>query len=301
MDVTVAICTWNRARTLDATLSHLRQLRVPPQTTWEVIVVNNRSPDNTEEVIKRYVSVLPLRSVIEHQQGISHSRNRVLAEATGDLLLCTDDDVLVDPDWMQAYQRAAEAWPEATFFGGTIEPLFEAAPPSWVLRNPKLVEGPFAVRRLGAETRPLDPLELPFGANMAFRRRNIEGLSFATALGRVGNGMVRGEESDFMRRLIDRGATGVWVGNARVRHFVPRERLTTRYIWNFFVSSGAADVRRRGGPGGKRWFNMPRWVIRQHIQYRLKSWFFAPRKNARWAGAFRESAATYGTLRELYR
>jgi glycosyltransferase involved in cell wall biosynthesis len=301
MDITVAVCTWNRAQIFDATLSHLCNLRVSPETNWEVLVINNRSTDNTQEVISRYESRLPLRVVVERQQGISHARNRVLTEATGDLLLCIDDDVLVDPDWLQTYQRAAAAWPEATFFGGTIEPLFEAPPPNWVIRNPDLVESPFALRQLGAETRALEPAELPYGANMAFRRRNIGDVSFAAALGRVGQSMVRGEESDFIRRLMDRGATGVWVGGARVRHFVPCERLTTRYIWNFFASMGAADVRRRGGPAGKRWFNLPRWVIRQHIENRFKSWLFAPRKGARWADAFRESASTYGTLRELCR
>jgi glycosyltransferase involved in cell wall biosynthesis len=299
VDITVSICTWNRAKLLDATLAQMCKLRIPAATDWEVLVVNNRSTDNTEAVVGQYLSQLPLRPLLEERQGVSFARNRVLAEARGKLLLCIDDDVLVDPDWLEAYQHAAEAWPDAGFFGGTIEPFFESEPPEWVLKNPKLVEAPFALRRLGCETRPLPQTELPYGANMAFRRECVRGVSFSSVLGRVGPGMIRGEESDFIRRLIDRGAHGVWVGSARVKHFVPRERLTTQYIWDFFAGMGAADVRRRGGPSGKRWFNMPRWVIRQHLENRVKSWLFALQKDDRWAAAFRESAATFGTLREL--
>jgi glycosyltransferase involved in cell wall biosynthesis len=299
MDVTVAICTWNRAQSLDATLAHLCKLRVPPQTKWELVVINNRSTDNTEEVIGRYNSLLPLRAVVEHQQGISHSRNRVLAEAKGDLLLCIDDDVLVDPDWLQAYQRAAADWPEAAYFGGNIEPLFESSPPAWILKNPQLVEAPFAVRQLGHNTRPLDSSEMPFGANMAFRRRFLAGLSFDSTLGRVGAGFISGDEIDLIRRLLQQGAKGVWVGSARVKHIIPKERLTTGYIWNFFSGLAVAELRLNGMPPGKRWFNMPRWMIKLYLESRIKSLIYTARKGSRWARAFRESAWTFGALREL--
>lgn len=284
---------------LDATLAQLCKLRVPAGTDWELLVVNNACTDNTQEVIARYLSRLPLRSLFEQKQGISHARNRVMAEARSNLLLWIDDDVLVDEDWLAAYQRAANAWPDATYFGGTIEPLFESNPPAWILRNPELVAAPFAVRQFGNETRPLQKTELPYGANMGLRRDRVLGHSFPPLLGRVGSGMVRGEETDFIRQLMNRGDQGVWVGSARVKHIIPQERLTVQYMWNYFAGMGAADVRRRGGPPGKRLFNMPRWIIRQHIQSRIKSWLFAIKKNDRWAAAFQESAATFGTLREL--
>ncbi len=49
MKVDIAICTWNRSELLAQTLEHLRSLRVPPEVTWGVVVVDNRSTDATAE------------------------------------------------------------------------------------------------------------------------------------------------------------------------------------------------------------------------------------------------------------
>jgi glycosyltransferase involved in cell wall biosynthesis len=299
MDITVAICTWNRARLLDVTLTQMRKLRIPADIDWEILVVNNRSTDKTDEIIHRHTPHLPLRPLFEEKQGHSHARNRALMEAHGDLVLWTDDDVLVDPDWVAAYIEAAQAWPDAAYFGGNIEPLFETNPPAWILKNPQLVEAPFAVRQLGHDTRPLDSSEMPFGANMAFRRRFLAGLSFDSTLGRVGAGFISGDEIDLIRRLLQQGAKGVWVGSARVKHIIPKERLTTGYIWNFFSGLAVAELRLNGMPPGKRWFNMPRWMIKLYLESRIKSLIYTARKGSRWARAFRESAWTFGALREL--
>ena len=61
VDVSVAICTWNRAKLLDQTLTQMRQLRIPAGLTWELLVVNNNSTDDTDAVASRHASSLPLR------------------------------------------------------------------------------------------------------------------------------------------------------------------------------------------------------------------------------------------------
>src|SRR3954466_10143738 len=110
MLVSVAICTWNRAENLDQTLAGLRGLHVPADVEWELLVVNNNSTDATEEVIARHTAQLPLRRLFERKQGLSNARNCAAAAARGDLLLWTDDDVLVDPDWLAVYVDSARRW-----------------------------------------------------------------------------------------------------------------------------------------------------------------------------------------------
>jgi glycosyltransferase involved in cell wall biosynthesis len=60
MKVSVVICTWNRARLLDQTLSHLQQLSIPEGVKWELVLVNNNSTDHTDEIIERHSKVLPM-------------------------------------------------------------------------------------------------------------------------------------------------------------------------------------------------------------------------------------------------
>ena len=107
MDVTVAICTWNRARLLDTTLARMCSLRIPAGIRWELLVVDNNCTDETPAVIERYASRLPIRRLVEERQGTSFAKNCVLSQAEGELLVWTDDDVLVDENWLAAYLEAA--------------------------------------------------------------------------------------------------------------------------------------------------------------------------------------------------
>src|SRR5215213_3679943 len=95
MRFTVAICTWNRAALLPEVLGRLARAR-PPAGGWELLVVNNNSTDDTERVLDAFAGRLPLRRAFEQRQGLSHARNTAVKEATGEYLVWTDDDALVE-------------------------------------------------------------------------------------------------------------------------------------------------------------------------------------------------------------
>ncbi len=75
MNVTVAICTWNRAKLLDQTLTRMQQLRIPANVAWELLVVNNNCTDDTDAIIAGHESALPLRRLFEPKPGLSNARN----------------------------------------------------------------------------------------------------------------------------------------------------------------------------------------------------------------------------------
>src|SRR6266511_1998288 len=163
MLVSVAICTWNRARLLDLTLAELRRLRVPEGVEWELLVVNNNSPDDTAAVVARHAPHLPLRALTELRQGLSHARNAAVTAARGDLVLFTDDDVLVDPEWLAGYVAAARRWPDAAYFGGLIAPFYERRPPAWVEANLGCLFGMLVLRDFGPHPAPSAEEPHPFG------------------------------------------------------------------------------------------------------------------------------------------
>src|SRR6478752_2238901 len=101
--ITIAICTWNRSKSLRATLLSLRQLLIPPGIDWELVIVNNNCTDDTNEVIEQFADGLPILLLHERRQGLSNSRNCAVQGAKGDYILWTDDDVIVDPNWLLAY------------------------------------------------------------------------------------------------------------------------------------------------------------------------------------------------------
>lgn len=296
--IAVAICTWNRANLLDQTLREMRALRIPDGVTWELLVVNNNCTDDTDAVIARHAPHLPIRRLFEPKQGHSNARNCATAAAQGDLLLWTDDDVLVDPDWLSEYVRAAAAWPDAAFFGGAVEPWFETPPPAWIARNIAVLESVFALRDLGREVRPLRTDEGIVGASMMYRMSAIAGLQYNADLGRKGAQLTSGDDSDFQQRVRDRGGQGVWVGTARIRHFVPAARLTARYVWDWYRAYARFRVRHLPPATfhGPRLWGAPRWMVGMYWKAWLRCLLLRPLKTRAWLDAFVDCAGWRGTL-----
>jgi glycosyltransferase involved in cell wall biosynthesis len=298
MRVSVIICTWNRARLLDQTLDSLRQLRVPADVAWEVLVVNNNCTDDTDTVLERHQGRLPLRRILETRQGLSHARNAAVAAARGDLLVWTDDDVLVDRDWLASYVRAAHRWPEAAYFGGPIEPWFAATPPDWAVANLTALQGMLVVRDFGAVEGPLPPGQYPFGANMAFRREVFVGRSFDPSLGRMAYQPLLGEETAFMAGLQGAGHLGVWVPTARLRHYVAAERLTRRYLWRYYHGHGRTCVRTDGFPPGRLLGGVPRWLWSRYARSLGRSMLERLLGRPAWVGSYQRAAQARGMIAE---
>lgn len=248
MRVEIAICTWNRAAFLERTLAELRLLEIPRYVEWEVMVVNNNCSDWTDAVIARHAARLPIRRLFESRPGLSNARNCASAAARGDLLLWTDDDVLVGRHWLEHYVKAAQRDPTSSFFGGPIEPWFEVRPPIWLTTMLSVpgIAGVFALRELGDRAIRLDDQnlqDLPYGANFAVRTSIQRDYCYDPRLGRTKGAMISGEESSLLRRMIVDGHYGCWVPEARVRHFVPKERLNHAFLRSFFVGLGRTNRR----------------------------------------------------------
>ena len=54
LDVTVAICTWNRRALLESTLATLAELAVPSDAAWELVIVDNGSSDDTAGLVSQW-------------------------------------------------------------------------------------------------------------------------------------------------------------------------------------------------------------------------------------------------------
>jgi GT2 family glycosyltransferase len=236
---------------------------------------------------------------MEPKPGLSNARNRAVTEAKGELLLWTDDDVLVDPDWLTEYATAARAWPQAGYFGGQILPWFEVKPPRWVLRHMDRVGYCWAVLVRDAAVRPMRPGEHAIGANMAFRTALLREFPFDPSLGRMKNSLIHGEDTDVQAALRQAGHLGIWVGTARVEHFVPASRMRLDYVWRFHVEGHRAAARKTDlCQPCPRLFGVPRWMLRRYWSSYLLAQLLRPLKNDRWIRAFVDSAQMRGFIIE---
>lgn len=242
LDVTIAICTRDRAASLRRALESLCSLVIPAATAWEVIVVDNGSSDDTSEVLREFAARLPLRPMFEPHPGVSWARNRALKEARGRYICWTDDDVLLGPQWLAAYLEAFERHPEAALFGGPIEPLLEAPVRPLFDRGKDRwpLAGPFAARSPGPTIRPLalQDCDVPYGANFAVRTEEQQRFPYDERLGTSPLINRFADELDVIYRIMKLGSTGWWVPDARVLHIIARERQTLGYLVSYYRRGG---------------------------------------------------------------
>jgi len=269
MDCSIIVCTYNRAESLKDTLAALARLETPPSRTWEVVVVDNNSRDHTKQVVEAAQQHWPrLRYVFESAQGLSHARNRGIAEAVGEVILFTDDDVLPEPDWLETTLAGLEKY-KADACGGYIAPIWETPPPDWLTER---FYGFLAVRTDRTDDYPIvSPSQAPFGANMAIKKAVFEKVGlFDTRRGRKGNVLASGEDGEMFERILAAGCKAVFLGQSRVHHKVEAFRLTKRYFrrWRFQTSRNIAQS--RGLEGDRRLFNVPLFVFPQLMRAVLR-------------------------------
>lgn len=269
VEMTVAICTWNRAERLRDTLEHLASAG-DRGGDWELLVVDNGSTDHTPAVAADFATRLPLRVVVEGERGLSHARNAAIREARGRHIVWTDDDVHVRAGWLAAYADAFARWPDAAFFGGPVLPWFEGEPPRWLREGIDIVGTAYAVRDFGGETFEFDDMRLPFGANMAFRADAQRRHLYDPTLGRRGSEMLSGEETQVMRAILADGGTGRWVPGAAVDHFIPADRQTIGYLRRYFGGHGLAAALRGPAEGDRRFLGRPLWLWRSAVEEELR-------------------------------
>jgi hypothetical protein len=133
---------------------------------------------------------------------------------------------------------------------------------------------------------------------MAFRTEVLRQFPFNPRLGRRGAGMLSGDESSIFRQMRAAGHSGVWVGSARLRHYIPAERLSVDFLRRWYEGAGMTHVRMEGLPPGVRYFRIPRHMVRQYLTERAKALVFGVRKGKPWVRAFKTAAMVYGMMRE---
>lgn len=246
--LTVALCTHNRSQMLGLALDSLRSQTLSTEH-FKVLVIDNGSTDNTPDVVESACRLgLPVQYEFESTLGLSHARNRALAESSSPYIAYLDDDAIANPGWAAAMLSSltkVSQTPAAV--GGPIIPIWEIERPPWLADS---ICGCLTIldddRPSGLLPKDRDPPI--FGANMAIERRALaECGGFDPSLGRVGKRLLSGEEVLLFRRMQRAGKPLYFNAQAIVRHHVPKERLTKawmyrRHLWGG-VSLGVTDTR----------------------------------------------------------
>ncbi len=242
MDITVAVCTYNRFDILADTLAALRAQTLDPSRFVIRVVDNSVNPEASAAFQTSLAGFENLDYVVTDRAGLSYARMVALDRCETPRLAFTDDDCLPEPDWLERLSEAFDRHPDAGAVGGRTVPVWEGERPAWL--DGELLY-PLALVDWDVEDCVLPRgLEMWLvGANIAFDTAAIRAVGgFDQSLGRQGAVLLSHEELDANMRLMDAGYEVVYAGRATVHHRIPESRMTKAwYVKNAFwdgVSQG---------------------------------------------------------------
>lgn len=93
----------------------------PPGDGFEVVVVDDGTPEPLEPQLEPWTDRLELAVLRQENAGPGPARNLGLTAARGQFIAFTDDDCLIDREWLRALESALEEHPEALIGGRTTQ------------------------------------------------------------------------------------------------------------------------------------------------------------------------------------
>ena len=227
----VVICTYNRPALFEAALLSCRRDATRRGLAFEIIIADNSANGHAAGIVGRLaLGGVPVRVMPVSPPNISLARNAGLRAAAAPLVAFMDDDLELEPGWLDALVETLTV-SGTDVAVGPVRACFPAgAPPAWDPsggRFTRVLPWPSGTRiaASGPEKPPGFALST---ASSLWRAATCftDAAPFDPAFGACG-----GEDFDLFLRLERRGRRFVWCAEAGVRETVPARRMRLRYHW----------------------------------------------------------------------
>jgi len=237
MKLSIIICTYNRASYIEAAFDSLYN-QSSGLESFETIIVDNNSTDNTAEVFKQWRASHTNGSftyLTETKQGASFARNTGAASAKGQWLCFMDDDAIANSNYVENIIKHIETKPEAVGFGGRIIPKYIPSEPKWMSYYVSSLVGNFDYAPTACA---FENGKYPIESNMIVKKAVYDSIGgFNTNLpGVVGTIRIGGEGKELFYKIIALGHTIYYDPSICVQHVVEVKKLTSEYMYR--VASG---------------------------------------------------------------
>lgn len=220
--ISVVVCSYNGALVIRDCLEGLAKLDYP---NYEVIIVNDGSTDETEDIANEYSLKYGFRVLSSENRGLSSARNSGMTAATGEIIAYIDDDAYPDPDWLTYIAVTFLTTEHAGVGGPNIAPPGDGTIADCVANSPG---GPVHVLLTDTVAEHIP------GCNSAYRKSCLQAIGgwdpqFRTA----------GDDVDVCWRLQEKGWTIGFNPAAVVWH---HRRNSVRAYWKQQVGYGRAEA-----------------------------------------------------------
>jgi len=239
--VSIIVATYNRCDFLEDCIKSYQEQDCD-KSLFEVLIINNNSTDQTEEIslglIEKYPEV-DVRYMVETNQGLSYGRNRGITESKYDLIHFFDDDAVATSNYISSILDTFQRHPKAKAAGGKILLNYFEGRPKWAS---KYMESIFGLFDIGDEEIEFPRNNYPRGSNMTFKREIFDQIGqFDVSLGRKGKIMLGGEEKEMFQRVYETGCSVIYNPQTICYHAVPEPRTRRAFVKNQVFGIGVSE------------------------------------------------------------
>ena len=240
LNISVIIPTYNRASQLYCAVCSFAS-QDTPSGTYEFIICDNNSTDNTPEIVRQLQQQYPnqkISYIMEPRQGVHYARNTAAKHAMGDLLYFTDDDMIATPSLLSSLIKVFDIDSRIACVTGQVLPKWEADPPDWILKH---CNNAF----LSLISRPEFLIVASYdvgcySCHQAIRRDvffQTGGFHPENTAGEwIGDG-----ETGLNRVIISLGYSFAYTSLSTIYHCIPRSRTTQSYLNKRLYNQGFCD------------------------------------------------------------
>jgi glycosyltransferase involved in cell wall biosynthesis len=270
MDISVILATYKRKDVLEKTLLSMARMATGG-VEWELHVVDNAGDTATGDLVRSFQEKIPVHYWVETKAGKNNALNFGIAKAAGKIVVFTDDDVLVDPNWLSKIDEGLRRWPDDSVFGGKIVPQWpEGKTLRWNFPD-AFYQPAFVVADWKIEEGQYDPGKV-WGPAMIIRREIFDkGYRFNTTIGPKGrNNYIIGDEVEFTKRLAKDGYRSIYLPKVSVRHQIREEQLAPKWIYQRAFILGRTEAYEENLEVSNLLWGAPRYLYRLLIIASLK-------------------------------
>lgn len=298
MRLSVAICSYNpNIHYLNQVLESLKQQSLA-KDQWELVLIDNNSNSPIAELID--LSWHPnVRICVEPQQGLTNARIRSVIESQGEIMVCVDDDNILQPDYLEKASAFMTLHPEVGAIGGKALPIWEQAPPEWfyslgISLGCRDLGNQLKVTQQRGSKIEVYPDFAPIGTGMVIRKtafqiyvHEVQNDPIRRTLGRTGKTLTSGEDNDMMLTLLKKGWELAYVPELIVEHLMPKSRIDTAYLARMAFESNKSWVQVLAVHEITPWGPIPQWTLplrKVKAYFNYQPWK-SPINYIRWRGA----------------
>jgi GT2 family glycosyltransferase len=200
-----------------------------PKSNLEILVIDGGSTDGTKELCQHFSGI---NFITENKRGLAHARNTGAKSAKYEVVAYTDDDCIVDREWLRNLVAAFWVSSSVIGVGGPVYPLNPESVPKKIL-----VKAALGLFDEGTSVKNVGGLVT---SNSAFKREIFRSIEFDEKLGvtRRRKLILCGEDTDLCRTIVSSGYKLLYTPSAKVYHYIPKERARVPYIVKHAIHYG---------------------------------------------------------------